>query len=188
MLGQRAVQEPEAPDERTVIEAFPRNVTSDAPGRDPLGEDILRILQRSHDRVSAEAGQATAVASAAMNRVDEVASGLPALTQRLADAEAKTQRVGETVIAALNETSGAKVAARQAVAAASLGVIQRLGDSLTSLASYAIDRAPAFLSLGAAVWLWGNVLADPKPLQLVGLGLFGAVVVAPAVWLSSRKP
>jgi len=37
------------------------------------------------------------------------------------------------------------------------------------------------------VWLWQRVLDDPSVLRLIGLGLFGALVIAPALWLSIRR-
>lgn len=188
VLGTREVPADVAgePDGRSVIEAFPQPPVAPAQGS-PAAEDIMELLKKSHERMSGEVRQATAIAATAIEQANTATAGISALSDRATAIEKQTTHVGETVMAALSDHTNAKTAARQAVAAASLGVIQRLGERFAALATFAIDRAPAFLSLGAAVWLWSNVLPDPKILQLVALGLFGAVVVAPAIWLSSRK-
>jgi hypothetical protein len=188
VLGSRQVPADVAgePDDRRVVEVFPRPPAAPEQGS-PLAEDILEILRKSHDRISGEVHQATAIATEAMSQTAEVRSASAALIERADKIEAQTARIGETMLAALSDHSDSKTAARQAVAAASLGVIQRLGERLTSLAVFAVDRAPAFLALAAAVWLWSNVLNNPNVMQLIALGLFGGVVVAPSIWLSSRR-
>ena len=77
-------------------------------------------------------------------------------------------------------------AAKQATAAAATAM-QHVVALLVQISAYALDRLPMLLTLGAAVWLWRQVLDDPTVLRLVGLGLFGALVIAPALWLTAYK-
>lgn len=179
-------------DNRNVVEAFakPAEVTADS----PLGQDILELLAKSHDRVASEAKQATAIASEAINRADTALQKLgetEAVIAAKADAVQKgVTEVAERAIGELEHAAAKQVRAGQATAAAiavSAGMLRSLGERLAGLATFAVDRAPALLALAAGVWLWHDTLADPKPLQLVSLALFGFVVIAPAIWLSSRR-
>lgn len=178
VVGEREIDE----DSRTVAEAFPATPATLAPA-DPLGSDILEILRKSHDRVAGEAHQATAVAGAALERADAALQRVGSSEQAIAEKAAAAER-GMAAVAqrALTEIKSA-TDKRQFAA----GMFRAASERLAGLATFAIERAPALLALGAGVWLWHGVLADPQPLQLVGLALFGGVVIAPAIWLSSRR-
>lgn len=171
-------------DDRSVGEAFPARQAEASPDSQ-LGADILEILNKSHARMTGEVQQATSIASAAVEASNAALSSVTALSDRAKAIEAKTEETGNAIVTLAGMTE--KAVARQAIAAASVGILNRLGERFAALGTFLADRAPAFIGLGSAVWLWGKVLADPQPLQLVALGLFGALVIGPAIWLSSRK-
>jgi hypothetical protein len=178
MLSERPVSlvDP-AEDERSVIEAFPRQVTDTTMNQ--ADADLLELLRRSHDRMTGEVAQATTVATEAMNRVDGMADGVRALLARTEAAEAKTEQVGHAAISALKENAAAVRTSAREKLTATAGVLSRLS-------AFAIDRLPALAALGSAFWLWRDTLSNPTPIQLVALGLYGACVIGPAVWLSAR--
>lgn len=177
MLGERRVETPEVEaDERSVIEAFPR-VPAENPSQ--LDSDVLAVLRRSHDRISGEVAQATSIAGEAMNRASAVATDYETLRARTSEVEARTEAIGNATIGALQDHAKAV----RATAAEKLGATATL---LSRVSSFAMDRLPALLAMGSAFWLWHGVLADPQPIQLAALGLYGACVIAPAIWLSSR--
>lgn len=182
VVSEREVDE----DPRLVSEAFPAAVAPES----MLGNDILELLKKSHDRIAGEVHQATAVATEAIQRADAATARVGEIVDQSASLKADVQATGATILRQINDAADKAATAKQATAAAvaiSAGALRVLGERLAALATFAIDRAPALLALGAGVWLWHGAMADPKPMQLVGLGLFGAVVIAPAIWLSSRR-
>ena len=42
------------------------------------------------------------------------------------------------------------------------------------------------LTTAAGFWLWNSTLANPTNAQLIALGLFGALVEIPILWLTLR--
>lgn len=183
LLSERPAPEIGDPDDRSVIEAFP-SAPPPAPHDEGIAADILEILRKSHDRMESQVGQATAAASAAVERVTATEGVVQAIA-------AKTEQIEKTSIASgqavLNQVSQLlstdRAQSRQMAAAGIAAGLGMLGTKLAQALVFLVERAPALLALAAAVWLFDGVLADPRPLQLVTLGLFGAVVVAPAIWL-----
>lgn len=180
LLSERPAPEGDQ-DERRVIDAFP---APPPPVNDQLSADVLEILRKHNERVEGELRQTTALATAAIERVDGVVGRVEATEGVVQAIAAKTDQVekgaqaaGQAILSQVSElVSADRMHARRQIAAASiLAGLQSLGSRLAV--------APALLALVAAVWLWSQILADPKPLQLIALALFGAVVVAPAIWL-----
>lgn len=179
MLAERAVVESSERDERPVAEAFPRLVPQTDDIADPLGQDVLDLLRRSHERMSGEVAQATAVSQEAANRAETAGRMAANLETRQAEVEAKVDEIGNAAITALQKHAGSvQVAAREKLAATA-GLVHRVS-------SFALDRLPALLSLAGGFWLWDGILGNPQPMQLGALGLYGACVIGPAIWLSSR--
>lgn len=192
LLGEREVAGD--PDERNVIDAFPAPPPP-ANAESALASDILEILRKSHDRIEGEVRQTQALASAAIERVDsvvgrvEAAEGVvQAAAAKVGDANRKVEAAGQAVLSQVSQLlTTDRVQARQMAAAGVAAGLGSLGEKLGRALEFAIERAPALISLVAAIWLWDRILPDPKPLQLVALGLFGAVVIAPAIWLGKCR-
>jgi hypothetical protein len=189
LLDERPAPEIGDPDDRSVVEVFPGPPPPVAD--DGLAADILEILRKSHDRIEGEVRQVSAVAAAAVERVDgavgriEAAEGVvQAIAAKTAEIEKSAAASGQAVLSQVSQLlSTDRAQSRQMAAAGIVAGLGSLGEKLARSLVFAIDRLPALLALAAAVWLFNGILADPKPLQLVTLGLFGAVVVAPAIWL-----
>ncbi len=177
MLSERRVEIPEGEaDERTVVEAFPRPPTQSALQHD---EDVLAILRQSHERMSGEVRQSTAVADLAMSRATDTDQRVAALLPRIEAAEGRVDVVAREAMSALSgHAESVRTTAREKLVATA-GVLSRLSD-------FALDRLPALLALGSAFWLWRGILDNPQTIQLAALGLYGACVIGPAIWLSSR--
>lgn len=178
LLAERPAPEIGDSDDRTVIEAFP-SAPPPATTDEGIAADILDILRKSHDRMEGEVRQATAVASAAVERAaatEGLVQAMAAKTEQIA----KDSDAGKATLSQVSQLlSEDRVQSRQMAAAG----LAALGEKLARSLVFLVERAPAMLTLAAAVWLFNGILADPKPLQLVTLGLFGGVVVAPAIWL-----
>ncbi len=164
LLGERRVElTPDEPDDRSVVAAFPRR-------EEPVEDNdtsVLEILRRSHERSIGEIAQATATAGAA--------------TDRAAESVDRVGEIGRAAISVIDEnTKALRGVVRERLTDSTVGVLNRLS-------SFAIDRLPALFSIGSAFWLWRGVLADPQPIQLAALGLYGACVIGPAIWLSARS-
>jgi hypothetical protein len=177
MLSERRVEIPEGEtDERTVVEAFPRPPSQSALQHD---EDVLAVLRASHERMSGEVRQSSAVADLAMSRAADTDQRVAALLPRLEAAEGRVDTIRHEALSALSgHAESVRTTARDKLVATA-GILSRLSD-------FALDRLPALMALGSAFWLWRGVLADPQPIQLAALGLYGACVIGPAIWLSSR--
>jgi hypothetical protein len=190
LLSERAAPEIGDADDRSVIEAFP-SAPPPATTDDGLAADILEILRKSHDRIEGEVRQATAVATAAVERAEGMAGRIEAAEGVVQAIAAKTEQIeksaaasGQAVLTQVSQLlSTDRVQSRQMAAAGIVAGLGSLGERLSKSLIFLVERAPALLALAAAIWLFNGILADPKPLQLVTLGLFGAVVVAPAIWL-----
>jgi hypothetical protein len=182
-------QQPTEGDERLVSDVFP--APPPVAPNSQLADDVLTILRRETDRALSLAGQASSIASTALDTAHRAAADTTAVAgtaetlQRRTDAiETETRQIGERAMAVIAEHAQQQVAGR-AVALAT--VAQQVLAILIQSLVYFVDRAPVLLALGAAVWLWSQVLADPSELRLVGLGLFGLLVIGPAMWLSARR-
>ena len=187
LLSERVVPDDGEDGERSVIEAFP---SAPAVADPVLADDILDILRKSHEKFEVEARQATAVATAAVERVDSALTRIEATEGLVKATAAKTEQIEQGVATATQSVVGQVSALLEAdrkeskVKAANIALgLDALGERLSQVLIFLIGRLPALLALAAAIWLWHGVLDDPKPLQLVALGLFGAVVIAPAMWL-----
>ena len=55
------------------------------------------------------------------------------------------------------------------------------------LRRFAIDRLLVMLAIAMNFVLYLKILDSPTPWQIASVGLFGAMVTGPAVWLSARK-
>lgn len=182
------------PDERPVDEAFPAAGPHSDPTHDPIGQDILELIRKSNERMTGEAERATSaatqashIATEAINRVDAVAAQITSLPERMGEAEAKVTFVTERALAAIAQSDETNKAIAGAKAATAVIAAQKIGERLAAALTSSLDRIPALMTLGSAVWLWRGVLDNPSWLQLGALGLFGACAIAPAVWLSARK-
>lgn len=166
-------------DRRPTVEAFPSREPPPAPEGNSDAEAILEVLRKSHDRISGEVRQATDVASAALERADALRSTLDDLRTRTESAERHTETVAAATHDQLrrNELAMGTLAGDRATKAAAV---------LSRLSSFAFDRLPALLALGSAFWLWRGTLADPQPMQLAALALYGTCVIGPAVYLGLK--
>jgi hypothetical protein len=175
-------------DQRTV-ERFPAPPPP-VPPNSQLGEDVLTLLRRDTQQAIAQADHADATASNALLHAQQASSTVATLTNatetlaaRTSQVEASTQEIAQRAMAAIEAVSqrraglaaGAATAAQQALAL------------FIQILAFVLERTPALLALAAAVWLWAQVLEDPSILRLVGLGMFGLLVMAPVLWLSARK-
>jgi len=177
-------------DQRHVTEAFPAPPPTPPAPNSQLGDDVLAVLRRDTDRALGNSSHAVATATAALDtaqRADQVATASAGVSQtlvpRVDQMETATRELGERTFAALAQQQTALNTAKATLAAAA----QQIAALALHILAYLLDRAPALLALGAAVWLWQRVLDDPSVLRLIGLGLFGALVIAPALWLSIRR-
>lgn len=193
ILDQRPAEDGDD-DDRPVTQAFPVVSAPAVAPNSPLAEDVLAILRRGVDRAEQAANHAQAVASAAIETAAKNDATLSILGERTATIDARTaaveekaQVIGERAMAAIAESGKSGMAARQAAAAVTAGALKISVQMVCQLLAYALDRLPMLLALAAAVWLWARVLDDPTVLRLIGLGLFGALVIAPALWLSARR-
>lgn len=194
LLSERPAVNPGDVDERSVIEAFP-SPPARIPENDLLAADVLEILKKSHDRIEGKANLAAATADEAILRVDNVASRIVDDGRRLDEVTAKVVAVEERAASdrqvVLNEVTGLlnadRVQAKRIAAAGLTAALDSIAARLVAALVFVIERAPVMLSLLAAIWLWNRILPDPKPLQLVALGLFGAVVIAPSIWLGKFR-
>jgi hypothetical protein len=175
--------------EQPTREAFPAPPPPIDP-RSQHADDVLSLLRRETDHAISIATQANSVAAAAhesatraVASTTELANHATALAARQTAVEARTQEVGRQAVEAIAQHHAA---ARQAGAAVATAA-QQIAALLVQILAYALDRLPMLLTLAAAVWLWRQVLDDPSVLRLVGLALFGALVIAPALWLTAYK-
>jgi hypothetical protein len=176
-------------DQRPTAEAFPAPPPPVAPNSQHA-DDVLALLRRETDHAIAVASQASTTATAAyeaagraISTTTELANGAAALAERTSQVEAQSKEVGRQAVQAIAEHHAA---ARQASAAVATAA-QQIAGLLVQILAYVLDRLPMLLTLCAAVWLWRQVLDDPSVLRLVGLGLFGALVIAPALWLTYKR-
>lgn len=193
LLSERPVPERGESDDRRVIEAFP--APPPAPVDNTLAEDVLEILRKSHERIASEvqqvratAGVAVERADAATNRIATIEAVVQASAEKTAEVEKNVATAGQAMLSQVSQLmTQDRSQARQMAAAGLAAGLGALGERLARALIFAIERLPALLALAAAIWLWNRILPDPQPLQLVALGLFGAVVIAPAIWLGQCK-
>jgi hypothetical protein len=175
-------------DQRTV-ERFPAPPPP-VPPNSQLGEDVLTLLRRDTQQALAQADHADATASSALYQAQTANGTLATLTTttetlaaRTDAVEANARDIGQRAMAAIEA-----VGQRQAGLAAGVATAAQQALALfIQILAFVLERAPALLALGAAVWLWAQVLEDPSILRLIGLGMFGLLVMAPVLWLSARK-
>lgn len=174
-------------DERTV-ERFPVAPPPVAPNSQ-LAEDVLALLKRDTRQAMAQADHADATANNALytaQTANATVASLTTTTETLAartDAvEANAREIGTQALAAVE----AMQQQRAGIAAGAATAAQQIVAVLAQILVFLLDRALPLLSLGAAVWLWQRVLDDPNVLRLVGLGMFGVLVMGPLLWLSTR--
>jgi hypothetical protein len=190
LLSERPAPETGDLDERAVIDVF-SSAPPPAAADDALANDILEILRKSHDRIEGEVRQAHAASAAALERVEGVVGRIEAAEGVVQAVAAKTAQVEQTAAASGQEIlsqvsrllTADRTQSRQMAAASMVTGLAAFGERLGRALAFAVERAPALLALAAAIWLFARILPDPKPLQLITLGLFGAVVIAPAIWL-----
>jgi hypothetical protein len=151
--------------------------------------DIVAELRR-------QLAETAGVANAAIQQVNQERARADSVARELDHAKADTAKIRET---AVQEVSRARQEAEALVvstqrqaqaaerAAAAAGLVQQAAGALAALFSFLIDRAPVLLTLIGAFVLARDILAAPSAYQLAGLGIYGAVAVMPAVWLSVRR-
>jgi len=175
----------EGEDERTV-ERFPTPPPA-VPPNSQLGDDVLALLRRDTEQALAQADHADATASNALYQaqtasvsVENLTTTTATLAARTDAVEANAREIGHQAMAAIE----ASAQRRAGIAAGAATAAQQFLTVLIQLLAFVVERAPALLALGAAVWLWSEVLADPSVLRLIGLGMFGVLVMGPVLWLS----
>ncbi len=151
--------------------------------------DILAALR-------SQLAETAQVANAAIDQANQERARADELGTALDHAKADTHRIREAAVKEVTtarQDAAASVAAthRQAQvaerAAAAAGMVRQATAAVGGLLSFLIDRAPVLLTLIGAFVLARDILAEPNAYQLAGLGIYGAVAVLPAVWLSVRR-
>lgn len=179
--------EPESDDAR-VEDRFPAPPPAVAPNSQ-LAEDVLRLLRadtqtalRQADHADATASNALYQAQTATTTVANLTATTESLAARTEAVEASAREIGTQALAAVEAVQKQ----RGAGIAAGVSMAHQFLVLLLQIIGYLLDRAPALLALGAAVWLWHSVLDDPSVLRLIALGMFGLLVMGPVLWLSWR--
>lgn len=174
-------------DER-VVERFPAPPPPVAPNSE-LATDVLALLRRDTQQAMLQADHADATANTALYQAQTAATTVASLsstTETLAartdQVEANAREIGTQAMAAIE----AATKQRGAAIASGVTMAHQFLVLLLQVIGYLLDRAPALLALGAAVWLWHSVLDDPTVLRLIALGMFGVLVMGPVLWLSTR--
>lgn len=165
-------------DTRPTVTAFPTREAPPAPENSAEVQAILDVLRGTHERMSGEVRQATAAATAALERSDAIVAVVDDLRTRTENSERVAEAVTVTTGEQLRrnaEAMGALAADRSTKAAA----------ALKGLSAFAFDRLPALIALGSAFALWANT-PEPTAMQLAKLGLYGLCVIGPAVWLAAK--
>jgi hypothetical protein len=182
----------ETEDDAQVAERFPAAPPPVQPNSQ-LAEDVLRLLRTDTQTAMRQADHADATASTALYQaqqanttVAEIASTAEQLKARTSQVEANAREIGEQAMAAIEAATKSQTTARQAATTYAATVAHQIVVLLLHVVSYLLDRAPPLLALGAAVWLWQQVLEDPNILRLIALGMFGVLVMGPVLWLSTR--
>jgi hypothetical protein len=180
-------------DDQLTVEAFPAPPPHVQPGSQ-RGEDVLALLRADTDRALTIAGQANTAANAALDHAARASSDTAALAgaaetlaQRQTAVEVATRTIGNQTVAAIDDMTKAQRASAGQAGAVMMTAAERIVATLAQLIAYILARLPMLLALGSAVWLWQQVLASPTPMQLIGLGLFGALVIGPVLWLTTRN-
>jgi len=160
------------------------------PPNSQLAEDVLALLRQDTRQALAQADHADATASTALlsaqhanGAVADLTTTTESLAARTDAVEANAREIGTQAMAAI-EAAGRQ---RQTAIAAAATATQQIIAILLQTLAFVLERAPALLALAAAVWLWSEVLADPSVLRLIGLGMFGALVMGPVLWLSAYR-
>lgn len=177
--------------ERPAVPPRPEDLAATAPvppqAPQASGADILDELRR-------QAAQALAERDAAIQRGEQISE---AAQRHVAEANARTEAVRAeaqgAVKAAGAETQAVRADLVKAVegqkqtgavaTAIVLGIVKQIIEALGRCCVW----APALGALIGGFWLFARALAQPSPLVLVTLALYGGVVVAPAVLLTLRK-
>ena len=165
-------------DDRPTVTAFPTREAPPAPDNSAEVNAILDILRGSHERMTGEVRQATAVAASALERSDAIVAVVDDLRTRTENSE----RVAEAVVATTGEQLRRNAEAMGTLAA---DRSTKAAAALKSLSTFAFDRLPALIALGSAFALWANT-PEPTAMQLAKLGLYGLCVIGPAVWLAAK--
>jgi hypothetical protein len=152
-------------------------------------EDILAMLR-------GQLAETARVANTAIETANQERAAREQIAQELDHAKADSAKVRETAIQEVSrarQDAAATVAqierqaavAERAVAAA--GAVRQAAGAIGALVSFLIDRAPVLLTLAGAYLLARDILPQPSVTQLSLIAIYGAVAVAPAVWLSVRR-
>lgn len=161
--------------------------TAPVPVAPPPGPDVLAELRRQRDEAVANANAAMQrgqeISEAAQRHVSEANARAEAAqtqaTERVKQVALETQTVRADLAKAVEAQKQTGAVATAVVLGIVKQIIEALGRCLTWL--------PALGSLGGGFWLFAKALAQPTPLALVALALYGGVVVAPASLLTLRK-
>ncbi len=151
--------------------------------------DILAALRGQLAETAQAATEAIAERNQERARADAVASELghakAETAQVRAAAAQEVSRSREHAAEAISATQRQAQVAERTLAAA--GAMRQALGAVGGLMSFLVDRAPVLLTLAGAYLLARDILAAPNAYQLAGLGIYGAVAVLPAVWLSVRR-
>lgn len=189
VIGERPVDqaiEPGSPLGEALAEAADR-VGYRAPVP-PRGVDADAMLAQLGERYRAEMAAAEERHTAAIAAVSLERDQTKAIAQQLLDRAASAE-------AALKQThmeATATVERAQAQARQTAGVVTAIGVKSAALLFEKLAAAarwvPLLGALGSAFLLWRTALAAPSVEQLIGLGLYGALVMGPIAWLTAREP
>lgn len=148
----------------------------------PSVDLLQRLAARHQEDLENLRRQSDAQIATVTQEKDEAIAAVQTLVERATASEVAKQEAEALARKAQDE-------AQQAAGLTSALRLKLTRDSvvhLGTLINYVVGRAPLIGVLTGAFLLWRDVLASPSTQQLIGLGGFGLLVVAPVIWLSTR--
>ena len=144
--------------------------------------DILAALRAENQMLVGQVSEASARVTQFAAELDHAKAEQAQTKETAFKAVAEAKREASSAIAMTQKQ--AQVAERAAAAAR---MTQHAVGAIGGLVSFLVDRAPVLGTLTGAYLLARSVLDAPTIQQLVALGIYGAVAVLPAVYLSVRR-
>lgn len=183
LLSERLPEELRETDQRTVEEAFALPPPAPSEGSQEA-KDVLEILRKAHGRADEAvqtAGTAIAHSLEAKNHAAQALTVASEDRDRVTALDTKVANIDHGVARELAELRGIAESAVKQTAGLHVAALVML------LRRFALDRLPAMLAIAMNFVLYLKILDNPSPWQIASVGLFGAMVTAPAVWLSARR-
>lgn len=183
LLSERLPEEMRETDQRPIAEAFALPPPALAEGSQE-GREVLAILEKAHGKANEAlqtAGTAVAHSLEAKNHATQALAAVTQDQERVTALDAKIGVIDQGMSRELMELRGIAESAVRQTSGLHVAALVML------LRRFALDRLPAMLAIAMNFILYLQILRDPSPLQLASVGMFGALVTAPAVWLSARK-